>query len=86
MKKSGAGSQRVNQFRHKLKAVALHGQLRHVKTACDRRLPNFCGELDDGADGHPNIEPAIHGESARHSGCCERPGLACAEDTTFYPR
>src|SRR5260370_21622772 len=25
---------------------------------------------DDGADGHPNVEPAIYEESARHSGCC----------------
>ena len=24
---------------------------------------------DDGADGHPNVEPAIYGESAHHSGC-----------------
>jgi hypothetical protein len=25
---------------------------------------------DDGADGHPNVEPAIYWESAHHSGCC----------------
>jgi hypothetical protein len=25
---------------------------------------------DDGADGHPDVEPAIYWESAHHPGCC----------------
>jgi hypothetical protein len=25
---------------------------------------------DDGADGHPHVEPGIYWESAHHSGCC----------------
>jgi hypothetical protein len=43
---------------------------------------------DDGADGHPNVEPAIYGGVCAPLGLLplERPGLACAEDTTFYPR
>jgi hypothetical protein len=43
---------------------------------------------DDAADGHPNVEPAIYWEFCAPLGLLllERPGLACAEDTTFYSR
>ena len=36
----------------------------------------------------PMWNQRIYWQSAHNSGCChlERPGLACAEDSTFYSR